>query len=119
MEDSVVGKYSRSLTIGDLFEDDGKILVICGTTEDGFHLSKFKSEVTDEELKMLKQTLPDASEDLQEESVNQEPEQLKQTENLEELTFKELKEKAVSLGFHFKVGQGKDKLIEFIKSAQE
>ena len=119
MEDTVVGKYSRSLTIGDLFEDDGRILVICGMTEDGFHLSKFKSEVTDEELKMLKQTLPDASKDLRSENVNQEPEQLKQTENLEELTFKELKEKAVSLGFHFKVGQGKEQLIEYIQSVQK
>lgn len=118
MEDTVVGKYSRSLNVGDLFEDDGRILVICGMTEDGFHLSKFKSEVTDEELKVLKQTLPDASKDLQSENVNQEPEQLKQNENLEELSFKELKEKAVSLGFHFKVGQGKEQLIEFIQSMQ-
>ena len=57
-------------------------------------------------------------EGLQEESDNQEPEQLKQTENLEELSFKELKEKAVSLGFHFKVGQGKEQLIEYIQSNQ-
>lgn len=123
-----VNALKQGLTKGDLFEDGGFIYKIKSVNENGTYNSErvdientvFKEESTEQELVLnTETTLPDASKDLQSENVTQEPEQLKQTENLEELSFKELKEKAVSLGFHFTVGQGKDKLIEFIRSAQE
>lgn len=127
-----VNALRQGLAKGDLFEDGGFIYKIKSVNENGTYNSErvdientvFKEESAEQELVLDTETqkqeiLPDASKDLQPENVNQEPEQLKQTENLEELSFKELKEKAVSLGFHFKVGQGKEQLIEFIKSAQE
>ena len=123
-----VNALKPGLVKGNLFTDGGFVYRIKAVNENGTYDSEridlkstkfvedeFETQVLDTE----QETLPDASKDLQEESDNQEPEQLKQTENLEELSFKELKEKAVSLGFHFKVGQGKEQLIEFIKSAQE
>ena len=127
-----VNALKQGLAKGDLFEDGGFIYKIKSVNENGTYYSErvdientvFKEESAEQELVLdtetqKQETLPDASEDLQEESDNQEPEQLKQTENLEELTFKELKEKAVSLGFHFKVGQGKEQLIEYIQSVQK
>lgn len=123
-----VNALKPGLVKGNLFTDGGFVYRIKAVNENGTYDSeridlentKFvEDEFEAQILDMEQKTLPDASKDLQEESDNQEPEQLKQTENLEELSFKELKEKAVSLGFHFTVGQGKDKLIEFIRSAQE
>ena len=125
-----VNALKQGLAKGDLFEDGGFIYKIKSVNENGTYDSEridlentkfvedeFETQVLDMETQK-QETLPDASKDLQEESDNQEPEQLKQTESLEELTFKELKEKAVSLGFHFKVGQGKEQLIEYIQSTQ-
>ena len=130
-----VGKDANALkpglVKGNLFTDGGFVYRIKAVNENGTYDSEridlentkfvedeFETQVLDTETQK-QETLPDASKDLQSENVNQEPEQLKQTENLEELTFKELKEKAVSLGFHFKVGQGKEQLIEYIQSVQE
>ena len=122
-----VNALKPGLVKGNLFTDGGFVYRIKAVNENGTYDSeridlentKFvEDEFETQVLDMEQKTLPDASKDLQEESDNQEPEQLKQTENLEELTFKELKEKAVSLGFHFKVGQGKEQLIEYIQSMQ-
>ena len=126
-----VNALKPGLVKGNLFTDGGFVYRIKAVNENGtydseridlenteFAEDEFETQVLDVETQK-QETLPDASKDLQEESDNQEPEQLKQTENLEELSFKELKEKAVSLGFHFKVGQGKDKLIEYIQSVQK
>ncbi len=126
-----VNALKPGLVKGNLFADGGFVYRIKAVNENGTYDSEridlestkfvedeFETQVLDTETQK-QETLPDASKDLQSENVTQEPEQLKQTENLEELSFKELKEKAVSLGFHFKVGQGKEQLIEFIKSAQE
>ena len=123
-----VNALKPGLVKGNLFTDGGFVYRIKAVNENGTYDSeridlentKFvEDEFETQVLDMEQKTLLDASKDLRSENVNQEPEQLKQTENLEELTFKELKEKAVSLGFHFKVGQGKEQLIEYIQSIQK
>lgn len=129
-EDKIVNGLRPGLSKGDLFADGGFIYKIKAVNENGTYFSEredlentvFADEeivsterVLNTETDLEEKLLPDASKDQQEENENQEPENV----DLETLSFKELKEKAISLGFHFKVGQGKEKLIEYIKSVSK
>lgn len=133
-EDKIVNGLRPGLSKGDLFADGGFIYKIKAVNENGTYFSEREdlenTVFADEEIVSTEQVLntetnketdseekllPDASKDQQEENENQEPENV----DLETLSFKELKEKAISLGFHFKVGQGKEKLIEYIKSVSK
>lgn len=125
-EDKIVNGLRPGLSKGDLFADGGFIYKIKAVNENGTYFSEREdlenTVFADEEIVYTEQVLntetkllSDASKNQQEENENQEPENV----DLETLSFKELKEKAISLGFHFKVGQGKEKLIEYIKSVSK
>lgn len=131
-EDKIVNGLRPGLSKGDLFADGEFIYKIKAVNENGTYFSEREdlenTVFADEEIVSTEQVLnteadseaktellPDASKDQQEENENQEPENV----DLETLSFKELKEKAISLGFHFKVGQGKEKLIEYIESVSK
>lgn len=129
-ENKIVNGLRPGLSKGDLFADGGFIYKIKAVNENGTYFSEREdlenTVFADEEIISTEQVLntetnteekllPDASKNQQEENENQEPENV----DLETLSFKELKEKAISLGFHFKVGQGKEKLIEYIESVSK